>query len=107
MYRLSVNNEDAKKSIDKSQFATICQLYTNRSLCYFNIGKHEKAVEDATVVIEEIDPNNAKAHFRKGMSLKKLGQHSKAIAELKLAVKYEPGNELFVKELAALENKKR
>eukprot|EP00826_Nyctotherus_ovalis_P035361 TRINITY_DN3034_c0_g8_i2.p2 TRINITY_DN3034_c0_g8~~TRINITY_DN3034_c0_g8_i2.p2 ORF type:complete len:108 (-),score=42.67 TRINITY_DN3034_c0_g8_i2:77-400(-) len=107
MYRLSMSGEDVKAEVDKSEFATICQLYTNRSLCYFTLGNYEKAAEDADAVIEGIDPNNAKARFRKGMALEKLGLRDKAITELKLAVKIEPENELFNKELAALTKKKR
>lgn len=87
-----------------SRAAVICQLYTNRSLCYYMQDKHEKAIEDADTVIKNLDPKNGKAYFRKGLSLKKLGNHGKAIIELQQAVKLEPSNDLYAKELEEARN---
>jgi len=92
--------EDLKKLGPRA--AVICQLYTNRSLCYFTLEKHENAIADADAVIRDLDPKNAKAYFRKGLSLAQLGKFGKAIVELQQAVKLEPSNDLFAKELSAL-----
>ena len=91
---------------NKSRLATICQLYTNRSLCYFSLNKHDKAIEDADYVVTTIDPKNAKAFFRKGLSLAKVGKTQEAIVELQKAVKLEPGTELYSNELANLRKSK-
>ena len=100
--RLNVDKAAIQKMSNKSRVATICQLFTNRSLCYFSINEHEKAIEDADYVISNIDPKNAKAYFRKGVSLSKLGKNDKAIVELLQASKLEPGNDLYAKELKSL-----
>ena len=99
LFRLSVKPEDMKKMDNKARLSTICQLYTNRSLCYYMLSKHEKSIEDADNVLKDIDQKNAKAFFRKGLSLGKLGKHDKAAIELQLAVKFEPGNDLYANEL--------
>lgn len=70
--------------------------------------QHEQAIQDADAVIKDLDPKNAKAFFRKGLSLKKLGKNAKAIIELQQAVKLEPGNDLYINELkAARENARK
>jgi tetratricopeptide (TPR) repeat protein len=63
---------------------------------------HENAIADADAVIRDLDPKNAKAYFRKGLSLAKLGKNGKAIVELQQAIKLEPSNDLYIKELNAL-----
>jgi peptidyl-prolyl isomerase D len=92
--------------MSKERLALACQLFTNRSLCYFNLNQHAQAVEDADYVISYYDPKNAKAFFRKGLSLAKLGQTDKAIKELTQASKIEPDNELYANELKNLKKKK-
>jgi tetratricopeptide (TPR) repeat protein len=84
---------------NKSRVATICQLFTNRSLSYFHLGEHDKAIEDADYVISNVDPKNSKAYFRKGLSLAKLGKNDKAFIELAQACKLEPTNDLYSNEL--------
>jgi len=64
--------------------------------------QHEKAIADADVVIKELDSKNSKAYFRKGLSLARLGRNGKAIVELQQALKLEPSNDLYAKELSAL-----
>ena len=105
-FRLSVDPKVIKSMDNKSKLATICQLYTNRSLCYFSLNQHDKAIEDADYVATNLDPKNAKAFFRKGLSLAKMGKTQDAIAELQRAVKLEPGNELYTNELASLRKSK-
>lgn len=92
--------EDLKKLGTRA--AVICQLYTNRSLCNYMLKNHENAIADADAVIRDLDPKNAKAYFRKGLSLAKLGKNGKAIVELQQAIKLEPSNDLYIKELNAL-----
>lgn len=64
--------------------------------------KHDNSIADADVVINTLDPKNAKAYFRKGLSLAKMGKNGKAIVELQQAVKLDPLNDLYMKELNAL-----
>ena len=100
-FRLAVKLEDLKKVENKARIATICQLYTNRSLCHFMLGNHEKAIEDADSVIKDLDSKNAKSYFRKGLSLAKLGKHDKAVIEILKALSIEPDSELYKNELNA------
>eukprot|EP00826_Nyctotherus_ovalis_P026661 TRINITY_DN2080_c0_g2_i3.p1 TRINITY_DN2080_c0_g2~~TRINITY_DN2080_c0_g2_i3.p1 ORF type:complete len:146 (+),score=48.78 TRINITY_DN2080_c0_g2_i3:48-440(+) len=98
-FNSTIKLEDMKKLGSRS--AVISQLYTNRSLCYYMLERHENAIADADAVIKNLDPKNAKAYFRKGLSLGKLGKHGKAIVELQQAAKLEPSNDLYTKELNA------
>ena len=82
------------------------QLYTNRSLCYYLLDIHDKSVQDADTVIKDLDPKNAKAYFRKGLALQKLGKQKEAIKELQQAVKLEPSNDLYANELKEAKKKK-
>ncbi len=101
MYRLSIQ-PSAVKSLPKHRLATICQLYTNRSLAYFQLGKFDKSVEDADYVITALDTKNSKGYFRRGMAYAKMGKKDKAVADLREAMKLEPENELYANELSTI-----
>lgn len=90
----------------KDKLVTACQLFTNRSLCYYQLNNDQAAIEDSEYVISNLDPKNAKAFFRKGMSLVRMGQQAKAIEALQQAVKLEPATELYSNELANAKKKK-
>lgn len=67
---------------------------------------HDKSVQDADTVIKDLDPKNAKAYFRKGLALQKLGKQKEAIKELQQAAKLEPSNDLYNNELKEAKKKK-
>eukprot|EP00831_Metopus_contortus_P042370 TRINITY_DN3354_c0_g1_i1.p1 TRINITY_DN3354_c0_g1~~TRINITY_DN3354_c0_g1_i1.p1 ORF type:complete len:284 (-),score=45.89 TRINITY_DN3354_c0_g1_i1:23-874(-) len=103
LFKLNVDLSKIHLVENTARVQTACQLFTNRSLCYFNVGKHKEAIEDADYVITNIDQKNAKAYFRKGMSLAKIGRKGEAKAALQRAVALFPTSTLYRDELQKLQ----
>ncbi|XP_051207077.1 uncharacterized protein [Lolium perenne] len=66
-------------------------LYSNRSLCYVQIGKSQKALLDAHVCIAR-RPNWVKGYYRKGAAHMSLKEHKKAVEAFLDGLKLDPGN---------------
>ena len=64
---------------------------SNRAACFLKLGQHEKAEQDAKRAME-INPQNVKAMFRRGLSLHALARYQEAIPFLAEAQKLEPKN---------------
>lgn len=56
---------EAQCRSDTDCMVKVAQLYTNRSLAYFNNNEQEPAFKDADYVLTHIDHRNAKALFRR------------------------------------------
>jgi tetratricopeptide (TPR) repeat protein len=104
MFKSTIDLTMLKQISSKDKLMIPCQLFTNRSLCYYAVEDHPKAITDAEYVIANLDPKNAKAYFRKGMSQSKLGDIEGAKQSLERALKEEPSSDLFAKELKALKD---
>lgn len=63
----------------------------NRAACFLKLGQHEKAESDGKKA-SEINPNNVKAYFRRGLALHAMKQYEDAIPVLAKAHKMEPKN---------------
>jgi hypothetical protein len=66
-------------------------IFSNRSACFLKLGQHEKALNDAVRALE-INPDNIKAVFRRGLSLHASGRYEEAMPILAGAHKLEPKN---------------
>jgi hypothetical protein len=66
-------------------------IWANRAACWMKLGDQTKGLADATKCTE-VDPNNAKGWFRKGMCLHSLKNYREAIPALLEAEKLEPKN---------------
>lgn len=64
---------------------------SNRAACFLKMGDHEKAEADATKAAT-INPENVKAHFRRGLALHAMKKYEEAIPVLAKAHKMEPKN---------------
>ena len=63
----------------------------NRSACFLKMGHHEKALADASSVVET-SPEYIKGWFRKGMSLHAMGRYQEALPVLGKSAEMEPKN---------------
>jgi len=66
-------------------------LYSNRSACYFNLGKSSSALADADKCIE-VKKDWDKGHQRRAMALQQLGKFDEAIASYEHGLKLNPDN---------------
>uniref|UniRef100_A0A0D9VXF5 Uncharacterized protein n=1 Tax=Leersia perrieri TaxID=77586 RepID=A0A0D9VXF5_9ORYZ len=73
-------------------------LYSNRSLCYLQIGEAQKALLDAQRCVE-LRPDWVKGHYREGGALMLLKEHKKAFEAFLNALKLDPANEEIEKVL--------
>lgn len=64
---------------------------SNRSACFLKLGRHEKAVDDATMALK-YNPDNLKANFRLGLALHAQNKYQEALPLLVKALKMEPNN---------------
>ncbi len=85
--------------VPKEQLQIVCQLYTNRAICYHAMGRHIEVIADASFVINKIDAKNSKAYFRRGVARTKVGDWEKALADLEQANKLDPENSVVKEEL--------
>ena len=66
-------------------------ILSNRAACFLKMGDHEKAEADAKRA-STLNPENVKAHFRRGLALHAMKQYEEAIPILAHAHKLEPKN---------------
>ena len=66
-------------------------VYSNRAACFLKLGQHEKAQQDADQALQ-LNPDNIKANFRKGLALHAMKQYEEALPVLAAAHKMEPKN---------------
>eukprot|EP01091_Cochliopodium_minus_P001145 TRINITY_DN1101_c0_g1_i1.p1 TRINITY_DN1101_c0_g1~~TRINITY_DN1101_c0_g1_i1.p1 ORF type:complete len:350 (+),score=119.16 TRINITY_DN1101_c0_g1_i1:45-1094(+) len=76
-YNKAINNQE------KDEF------YVNRSNCHQKLGNKKEALEDANKSLQ-LNPQNSKAHFRKGMALFDLENYKEAKQSFEQAVKLNP-----------------
>mmetsp|Transcript_3501 Transcript_3501/g.2517 ORF Transcript_3501/g.2517 Transcript_3501/m.2517 type:complete len:114 (+) Transcript_3501:27-368(+) len=66
-------------------------LYSNRSACYYNLGKSNPALEDANKCIE-LKPDWSRGFQRKANALHQQGNFDYAIAVYEEGLKLDPSN---------------
>jgi len=66
-------------------------LFSNRSACYFNLGKGMQALTDADKCIE-IKSDWDKGHQRRAMALQQLGRFDESISSYEHGLKLNPDN---------------
>ncbi|XP_064610177.1 peptidyl-prolyl cis-trans isomerase D-like isoform X1 [Liolophura sinensis] len=88
-------SEEEDKSIDKS---VVLPVTLNLALCLYKLGNFPSCLERCEEALD-IDPNNAKAHFRKGQALHALQDWDKALQALNKAKTLEPDDKGIVKEI--------
>ena len=93
---------DCLQYIQKDQLQIACQLYTNRALCNHYLNRHLDVVDDTGFVINKLDPKNAKAFYRRGVALARMGDPEKALTDLEQTTKLDPSNTPAKEELSAV-----
>jgi len=83
----------------------LCTLYLERGIKKGGQGNHNAAIADFTRVIG-IDPTIVPALANRGMGYYNLGEFNKAIADLELAVKYQPNNNQYRSALDRVRNQR-
>lgn len=76
-------------------------LYSNRSMCYLQMGKAKEALDDAEQSIV-LDKSYAKAYFRKGSALVALKNYSLAKQTFEEGLILTPGDKSFISQLEKL-----
>ena len=76
--------------------------HTNLAMCYIKQEKYYDAKRECDKALE-IDPQCVKALFRRGISLSRTGNHSKAKKDFTAVLKLEPKDKKTLKEIAKLE----
>jgi tetratricopeptide (TPR) repeat protein len=100
---LSDTSPDQKKLHDECR-EVLCVIYSNRAACALKLGDHQLALTDANACLE-LDPDNIKANFRKGLALHALGRYREACPVLGLALQREPKNQQIKSALLFAERK--
>ncbi len=106
-----VNGSDSSisSSVTTECREVLCTVYSNRAACALKLGDHQQALVDTNACID-LDPENIKANFRKGLALHAMGRYREACPVLGLALKKEPKNQqikdalLFAERKASLPN---
>ena len=65
----------------------VTNLYTNRALAYHQLDRQNWVLNDTNYVLNNIDPNNAKALYRRAHSYEKKGEIDLAVKDLKHFIK--------------------
>jgi stress-induced-phosphoprotein 1 len=73
-------------------------LYSNRSVCYYNMKKFDKALEDADACIK-IKTDFGRGYLRKGNAEIKLDKIKEAVETFKKGLQYDPNNTLLKRHL--------
>ena len=76
--------------------------HANLAMCYIKQEKYYDAKRECDKALE-IDPQCVKALFRRGISLSRTGNHSKAKKDFTAVLKLEPKDKKTLKEIAKLE----
>lgn len=83
----------------RDKLLILCQLYTNRSISNHMLDRHFDVIDDATFVLNKIDPQNAKAFYRRGHALSQMGDWENALSDLEKALGLDPNNANVKEEL--------
>lgn len=78
----------------------------NLAAAHLKMEAHDAALKSLDFVLK-MQPNNVKAHFRKGKVLAAKGMTADALAEMKIAAKLEPESKAIQSELQKLQQKKK
>ncbi|TPX69297.1 hypothetical protein SpCBS45565_g02544 [Spizellomyces sp. 'palustris'] len=84
-----VPGKNLEEGVKKEIADTLKACYSNMAACYLKQSKYEKAIDVCEKVIK-IDPQNAKAYFRRGQSHHKLNNLEKARTDLFRAAELAP-----------------
>jgi len=71
--------------------ATLISLWLNSAMASLKLGQHQKAIDNAKLVLEK-DPNNVKALFRRAQAYAATKDYESAKQDLVTAAKIEPSN---------------
>jgi len=109
---LSKCDQENMQFVPKELLQIVTQLYTNRAICNHVLNRHLDVVDDAAFVINKLDPKNAKAYYRRGVAMNKLGDCENALIDLQKAADLDPNNPLIKEELKTvltlvIENRKK
>uniref|UniRef100_A0A1I8HFH2 RPAP3_C domain-containing protein n=1 Tax=Macrostomum lignano TaxID=282301 RepID=A0A1I8HFH2_9PLAT len=80
--------------------------YTNRAVCYIKLDQPNDAVYECNMALE-LEPNNMKAIFRRGVARKMLGFYRESLLDFNLAKSFDPLNKQIAKEIAEVESAMR
>lgn len=103
------NDSNINPSITAECRDVLCTVYSNRAACALKLGDHQQALIDTNACLD-LDPENVKANFRKGLALHAMGRYREACPVLGFALKKEPKNQqikeplLFAERKASLPN---
>lgn len=98
-----LNNDRFQKSVDLYSKAIELDssnaiLYSNRSLAYFKLESYGLAIQDATRAIE-IDPNYAKAYYRRASAFAAMFKPKDALNDFKHLAKLRSSDSLILLKL--------
>ena len=96
-----------KKSWSKNKGNTelkmlLVALQNNLSMVQFKLRKYHYSRDVASYTLEQLDPTNVKAFYRRALAHRQLGNHEEAKRDLREALQQDPANVACKKELAAL-----
>ena len=80
--------------------------YSNRSACYFSMGRLPEALQDAETCIR-LKADWPRGYLRKGKALHELKRYDEAITALKSGLQLDPSSELLQSALKASESKQK
>ena len=72
----------------------VTQVYTNRCLCFHHLNQQNSVLNDANYVLQKLDPQNAKALFRRAHSYKTMNRWEDAMKDLQELIKENPSEEI-------------
>lgn len=72
----------------------ITQLFTNRCLAFHHLNQQASALSDATFVLTKLDPQNAKALYRRAHCYKTQNKWEQAMADLQTLLKENPSEDI-------------
>lgn len=103
-YNAAVEAADAGIAIDSS----FLNLYVNRGVALFNLGKYHQAAEDFKRVIQkknEVNTAAVETSYRfSGMTNEKLGNKEEALSDYRMLIKYNPDHPDIKQRISELES---
>lgn len=80
---------------DKTQRQELQQMllvsYLNLALCYLKVNKFEESIANCNLALKQ-DPQNIKAHFRKGLAYLPTNDYEKALKQFEIVLELDPNN---------------
>ncbi|GKT34548.1 hypothetical protein ADUPG1_007886 [Aduncisulcus paluster] len=76
------------------------EAFSNRSLCYYKLGKFDEAIKDASEALR-IDPSYIKPYIRRADSYVKLKQYIQALQDYSDALLLKPKNKTVMEKIIA------